>query len=97
IVHTKPATIRPPIVPCDVTDATAIRVARDQSSDLVGKFGVLETHLRESMLSAGNKLDILSVISRCEFSMFNAKAVLSLARKFDPEIYRIANIFELVR
>jgi len=54
IIHTKPAIIRPPIVPCDVTDATAIRVARDQSSDLAGKFDVLETYLRESMLSAGD-------------------------------------------
>ena len=46
--------MRPPIVPCDVTDAIAMRVARDQSSDLGGKFGVLEINFKESVLSAGD-------------------------------------------
>jgi len=54
IIHTKPAIIKPPIVPWDVTDAIAIRVARDQSSDLDGKFCVFEINFRESTLSAGD-------------------------------------------
>lgn len=56
MLHTKPATIRPPIVPCDVTDAIAIRLTRDQSSVLDGKFGVFEINFKESILSAGDAI-----------------------------------------
>lgn len=56
MIRTKPAIRRPPIVPCDVTDAIAIREARDQSSDLGGKFGV-EINFIESILSAGDAID----------------------------------------
>lgn len=54
-VRTKPATIRPP-VPWDVTDATAIRLAKDQSSGLGVKFVAFEINLIESMLSAGDAI-----------------------------------------
>lgn len=56
IIHTKPAIIRPPIVPCDVTDAIAIRLIKGQSSALDGKFGVVEINFKESVLSAGDAI-----------------------------------------
>lgn len=56
-LHTKPAMIRPPIVPCDVMDVIAIRVAIDQSSFLGEKFGVFEINFKESVLSTGDIID----------------------------------------
>lgn len=53
-ILTKPAIIRPPIVPCDVIDAIAILVANDQSSFLVGNPAGPVTNLIESTLSAGD-------------------------------------------
>lgn len=45
------------MVPWDVIDATATRVANDQSSEFVEKFGVFDTNLMESMLSVGDDID----------------------------------------
>lgn len=53
---TNPATINPPIVPCEVMEAIATLEASDQSSCLVGKEVTLVTNFEESILSAGEAM-----------------------------------------
>lgn len=53
-ILTNPATINPPIVPCDVIDAMAILEANDQSSFLDGKLIGFVMNFVESMLSVGD-------------------------------------------
>lgn len=53
---TNPATINPPMVPCDVIEAIATLVANDQSSCLFGKDATLVTNFDESILSAGEAM-----------------------------------------
>ena len=52
---TNPATINPPIVPCEVIEDTATFIASDQSSCTVGYEATVVTNFEESILSAGEE------------------------------------------